>query len=225
MKSPLTKKQQDIYTYIRQYLNRQRCSPTLNELRQHLKVRSLNTVVDHLKTLEQKGYIVRQKHAKRNIQLRETGSPDAVTWTTAVPVRASVGCDDLSTFVNGGETDYDESINVDNKLIEKKGKVVAVRAVGNSMNDAGIEDGDYILVEVTDKAHNGDRVIAIVGDMITVKKLEKKNGMIILRPESRDLKYKPIILSENFKIAGKVICTIPADSRDITEVIPIRDLV
>ena len=87
------------------------------------------------------------------------------------------------------------------------------------MNDADIHDGDYILIQVTEHAENGDRVAAIVGDMVTVKKYEKNNGVTILRPESKDLKYKPIILSEDFKIAGKVLCTIPGDSMDITEVV------
>ncbi len=111
---------------------------------------------------------------------------------------------------------------MDRKLVEGKGDVVAVRAVGNSMSDADIHDGDYILIELTNYAESGDRVAAIIGDMVTVKKLDKRNGMVILRPESKDPKYKPIFMSEDFKIAGKVICAIPGDnSMDITEVVPI----
>lgn len=221
MKSPLTTKQQNIYSFIRQYFTEQSQSPTLEELRRHAQVGSLNTIVDHLKALEQKGYIVRRKHAKRNIEMREAQPRNNLTWTVTVPVIASVGCDDLSTFANDQGL-FDESIDVDSKLIEGKGKVVAVRATGNSMNDAGIENGDYILVQPTVHAKNGERVVAVVGDMITVKTLERSNGITILRPESKDPKYKPIILSGDFKIAGKVICTIPGQSMDIMEVVPIK---
>ena len=220
MKQPLTSKQQEIYSFLRQYIKKEEDSPTLDEIRVFLDVSSLNTVVDHLKALEQKGYIVRRKHAKRNIELRDADQSGLIDWPVTIPVIASVGCDDLSIFANDQEHAYDESIDVDRKLVAGKGDVVAVRAVGNSMNDAGIQNGDYILVELTQNAESGDRVAAIIGDMVTVKKLDKRNGMVILRPESTDPKYKPIIMSEDFKIEGKVICAIPGDSNmDITEVV------
>ena len=90
------------------------------------------------------------------------------------------------------------------------------------MNDAGINTGDYVLIRFTEQAENGDRVAAIVGDMVTVKRLERRDGMTILWPESKDPKFKPIILHEDFKIAGKVLCVIPAATSDITEVVPLE---
>ncbi len=218
MNQPLTSRQREIYSFLRQYLEKNEMSPTLDEIRVFLGVSSLNTVVDHIRALEQKGYILRRKHAKRNIELRNNDPLHSLTWPVSIPVRASVGCDDLSIVA---EDQYDESIDVDRKLVEGKGDVVAVRAVGDSMNDAGINNGDYVLIELTNEANTGDRVAAVVGDMVTVKKLEKAKGMIILRPESKDPKYRPIILNEDFKIAGKVICTIPGESMDITEVVPL----
>lgn len=219
MKQPLTPKQQEIYSFLSQYIKKEEYSPTLEEIRVFLGVNSLNTAVDHLKALEQKGYIVRRKHAKRNIELRDIEKNGITDWPVTIPVVASVGCDNLSTFAN----DYDnaeELIEVDKKLVEKREPVVAVRAVGNSMNDAGIHNGDYILIQLTENADNGDRVAAIIGDMVTVKRLDRRDGMVILRPESKDPKYKPIIMNENFKIAGKVICAIPGDNNmDITEVV------
>lgn len=222
MKQPLTSKQQKIHSFIRQYLEENMDSPTLDEIRRFIGVGSLNTVVDHLKALEQKGYILRRKYAKRNIELRDS-TRDTLTWPVAIPVMASVGCDDLSTFADDQVHMWDEFIDVDQKLIEGRGKVVAVRAVGDSMNDANIHNGDYVLIEVTSEAEAGDRVAAIIGDMVTVKRMERAKGLTILRPESKDPKYKSIILSENFKIAGKVICAIPGRSMDITEVVPIRE--
>lgn len=219
MKQPLTTKQKKIYNFISQYIKNKDESPTLDEVRIFMDVGAINTVVDHLKALEQKGYIVRRKHAKRNIELRNVEQNGLIDWPVTIPVVASIGCDDLSTFANDYEN-ADELIEVDRKLIEKREPVVAVRAVGNSMNDAGIHNGDYILIQLTENAENGDRVAAIVGDMVTVKRLDKRDGMVILRPESKDPKYKPIIMNEDFKIAGKVICAIPGDNNmDITEVV------
>lgn len=175
-------------------------------------------MIDHLKALEQKGYIIRRKHMKRNIAIRDVDSTNSINWTVSIPVMASVGCDNLNVFA---EDKYDESIDVDKKLIEGKGDIVAVRAVGNSMYDADIHDGDYVLIALTDVAENGDRIAAVIGDMVTVKRYEKRGGVTILRPESKDPKYKPIILNEDFKIAGKVICSIPGNSMDISEVVPL----
>jgi repressor LexA len=87
------------------------------------------------------------------------------------------------------------------------------------MADAGIKSGDYILVQFTDDVKSGDRVAAIVGDMVTVKRLERRQGVTVLYPESNDPKYKPIVLREDFKIAGKVLCIIPSSLAEKEEVV------
>lgn len=217
MNLPLTSKQQKIYTYIRQYLLQYSEAPTLEQLREVCHVGSINTIVDHLKALEKKGYILRRKHAKRNIALRELANSSP--WATvSIPVTASVGCDDLSVFAN---EQHDEFIEVDRNILKPNFNYVAVRAIGDSMSDANIHDGDYVLVQLTEDIESGDRVVVVVGDMVTVKRIEKREGVTILRPESNDPKYKPIILRGDFRISGKVVCTIPHQSMDMTEVIPI----
>ena len=160
-------------------------------------------MIDHLKTLENKGYIVRRKHAKRNIEIREVPNSENESMIM-VPVVASVGCDDLSVYAN--ET-HDEFLRVDRKIASSGDKLVAVRAIGDSMNDADIMNGDYVLIRLTDHAESGDRVVAIVDDMVIVKKLEVRDNMIILWPESKDSKYKPINIESGFcKFAGNVVC-------------------
>jgi repressor LexA len=193
-------------------------SPTLEQLRTTLGFSSLRTVTQYLDTLEAKGYIVRHRGFKRNIELRNA---DGAWGTVSVPVLANVGCDDLSVYA---QEKCDEYIEVDKRIVEEEdGGIVAVRAMGDSMNDAGINSGDYVLIRFTDQAQNGDRVAAIVNDMVTVKRLERKEGMTILWPESKDPKYKPIILKEDFTIAGKVLCVIPAPETEMTEVVPLQE--
>ena len=215
MYTPLTYKQKRVLENIRLYIGAKGQPPTLEELRKNLGLKSTRTVVQYLESLEQKGYLVRRRNAWRNIELRNV---DGGWGTVSVPVVANVGCDDLSLFA---EQQYDEFLEVDKKIVEEPGDIVAVRAVGESMVDAGIRDGDYILVQFTDRVQNGDKVAAIVGDMVTVKRYEKKNGVVILYPESKDPKYKPIVLHEDFKVAGKVLCVIPAPERELTEVVPL----
>ena len=72
------------------------------------------------------------------------------------------------------------------------------------MLDFGIEDGDIVLIEMNGKVVDGDRVVVILDDMAVIKKLYFANDTIILYPESKNKDYKPIILSKDFKIFGKV---------------------
>ena len=215
MQQLLSYKQKRVLDNIRLYMDAKGQPPTLEELRRNLGLKSIRTVTQYLEILEQKGYIVRRKNEWRNIELRNA---DGAWGTVMVPVVANVGCDDLSVFA---QEHSDECIEVDKKIVEASGEIVAVRAVGESMLDAGINNGDYILVQFTDNVQNGDRVAAIVGDMVTVKRLERRDGVTILYPESKDPKYKPIVLREDFKITGKVLCVIPANSTIMTDIVPL----
>jgi repressor LexA len=217
MQQALTPKQKRVLDNIELYVRARGEPPTLEELRKNLGFKSLRTVTQYLETLEEKGYIVRKKHARRNIELRNVDSEGMPNHTVSVPVVANVGCDDLSLFA---QEERDEFLEVDQAIAESdESGIVAVRAVGDSMEDAGIHPGDYVLIRFTEQAENGDRVAAIVGDMVTVKRLERRDGVTVLWPESKNPKYKPIVLREDFKIAGKVLCVIPNPAAEMTEVI------
>lgn len=219
MPTPLTYKQKRVLDNVRLYLQAKGEPPTLEELCKNLGLKSTRTVVQYLESLEKKGYITRRKHAWRNIELNNV---DGGWGTVSVPVIANVGCDDLSVFA---QENHDEYLEVDKGIVEDMGggDIVAVRAIGDSMNDAGINTGDYVLIRFTEEAQNGDRVAAIVNDMVTVKRLERREGMTILWPESKNPKFKPIILREDFKIAGKVLCVIPAPQIEISELVPLHE--
>jgi len=213
--SLLTSKQKRVLDNISLYISAKGAPPTLDELRRNLGFKSIRTVVQYLDILERKGYVVRRRYARRNIELRPVDAFGRTETLVSVPVVANVGCDDLSVFA---QEQYDEFLQVDKKIVDESGDIVAVRAVGDSMADAGIQSGDYILVQFTDNIKNGDRVAAIVGDMVTVKRFERREGVTILYPENKDPKYKPIVLRGDFKIAGRVLCVIPAAVADAEEV-------
>lgn len=220
MKEILTSKQHRVIDAIKKHIALKKEAPTIEELRCVLNFRSQRTVAQYLETLERKGYIFRKKNTHRNIVLYEGNEPKGdvpAAVTVSIPVVSSVGCDDLSVFA---EERYDEYLEVDKELVdENDGGIVAVRAVGNSMEDAGIKSGDYLLIRFSNVAENGDRVAAIIDDMITVKRLERKDGLTILWPESKDPKYKPIVLRGNFKIIGKVLCVISQSQMEVTDIV------
>lgn len=220
MKQTITSKQKRVLDNIQLYIRAKGEPPTLDELRKNLGFKSIRTVAQYLEALERKGYILRRKYSRRNIELRAVDAQGTAATLVSVPVVANVGCDDLSVFA---QERSDEFLQVDKAIVEESGDIVAVRAVGESMLDAGIKSGDYILVQFTDKVKSGDRVAAIIGDMVTVKRLERRNGVTILYPESKDPKYKPIVLREDFKIAGKVLCIIPADVAEFNDVVPLTE--
>lgn len=215
----LTGKQKRVLDNIQLYISAKGEPPTLDELRKNLGFKSLRTVTQYIEALERKGYILRRKHARRSIELRAVDAEGTNAMLVSVPVVANVGCDDLSVFA---QEQSDEFLQVDKQIVdEANGEIVAVRAVGDSMIDAGVKSGDYILVQFTDKVKSGDRVAAIIGDMVTVKRLERRNGVTILYPENKDPKYKPIVLRDDFKIAGRVLCVIPASVAEFNDVVPV----
>ena len=217
----LTGKQKRVLDNIQLYINAKGEPPTLDELRQNLGFKSLRTVVQYIETLERKGYVVRRRYSHRNIELRAVDAEGRAAMLVSVPVVANVGCDDLSVFA---QEQSDEFLQVDKQIVDEvHGEIVAVRAVGDSMADAGVKSGDYILVQFTDKVKSGDRVAAIIGDMVTVKRLERRKGVTVLYPESKDPKYKPIVLRDNFKIAGRVLCIIPAGVAEMEDVVAVAE--
>ena len=189
----------------------------LEQIQNRLGVKSVNTVTRNLKGLERKGYIFRRKYSRRGIEIIGFNEKKGKTVSTiSLPILASVGCDDLSVIA---QENYSEFLDVDRDLVKNPTKDFILRAVGDSMNDAGINSGDYVLVERTEQANNNDRVVAIVDNMATVKRIQKTDKATILWPESKDQKYKPIILKEDYKIAGKVICTIQNPYKNDTRVV------
>ncbi len=101
------------------------------------------------------------------------------------------------------------SVSID--LARPSFRYFLLRAQGDSMNNAGINDGDILLVRQQNYAENGDRVVALIDDEATVKIFEKTDSAIILRPKSTNTKHKPIILTRDFRVQGIVKAVLPSD--------------
>ncbi len=88
-------------------------------------------------------------------------------------------------------------------------KYFLLKAKGDSMNNAGIHEGDLMLVKQQLTAHNGQIVVALIDDEATVKEFHQSGEFVTLRPNSTNKRHQPIILTRNFRIQGIVIATIP----------------
>ena len=120
---------------------------------------------------------------------------------------ASAGCDAMEVYA---QDEFGEYILVDKNLISVHTNIAAIKAVGDSMQDAGIRNGDYVIVEVTEEVENGDRVVAILGNMAVIKQFKRAEGVVYLHPENASGDYHPIIVgAEDTKIFGKVLSVIP----------------
>lgn len=214
-KTFLTLKQEETLDFIRKSIAQNRYAPSITELSKSLKLKSLRSVTQRLESLESKGFIKRDKFKHRGITILEDINPLSPSGTLRVPVIASAGCDAMEVYA---QEQYDDYLSIDESLVQGHRDIVAIKAVGNSMVDAGISNGDYVLVEVTEHVGENDRVVAIIGEMAVIKRFHRTSNAIILEPESRNGGYSPIVMREDFKVFGKVISVIPNPSKDTDDV-------
>ncbi len=209
-KASLTPKQQETLSFIRGFIIRAKEAPTIQELRQGLNLKSLRSVTQRLESLEAKGFIKRDRFKHRSISLLDSMSASPM-GTVMVPVISSAGCDAMQVYA---QEQYDEYLIVDKKLLYARKEIIALKAVGNSMVDAGIKNGDYVLVEVTESVSTGDRVAAVIGDMAVIKRLRISSEATILESESKNAGYAPIVMQDSSKVFGKVLSVIPMSDRN-----------
>ena len=125
----------------------------------------------------------------------------AVTITTVdIPLLGNVACG-LPIFA---DENIEAQVPISIKLIKKGFRYFLLRAKGNSMNDAGINDGDLVLIRKQQQAENGDKVVALINDEATIKEYHHNGKLVVLKPKSKSSKYQPIILTDDFIIQGVV---------------------
>ncbi len=190
---PLSKSQQKILDYLKKCSENGRV-PSVREICDYTGLSSTSTVHHHLKALEEKGLIVREHGVNRCIQI--TGEEKSVN----VPVVGKVAAGEPITAIQNIEF----YVPISEQL--KRGReLFALRIQGESMVNAGILDGDIVVVHRTPVAENGEIVVAMVEDSATVKRFYKENGHFRLQPENDS--YEPIIVDE-VVLLGKVVSLI-----------------
>ncbi len=193
----ITPKQQEILEYIKETILKKGYPPAVREICEAVHLKSTSSVHSHLETLEDKGYIRRDPTKPRTIEIID----DCFNLTRREVVNVPV----LGT-VAAGQPLYAEE-NIENYYpipaeLLPNAETFMLKIKGNSMINAGILEGDQIIVEQCPTAHNGEIVVALVDDSATVKRFFKENGRYRLQPENDSM--DPIIVDE-IKILGKVI--------------------
>jgi repressor LexA len=193
----LTKRQKEIFDYIKRYLSKHGYPPTVREIGKALGLHSPSTVHAHLANLEKSGLLRRDPTKPRAIELlvdkvkratRPGGVPLVGNVAAGQPILAEENIEDYVQVpsVIGGDRDDDY--------------VLQVR--GDSMRDAGILEGDYVVVRPAEAADNGEIVVALIEDEATVKRYFRERNGVRLQPENPA--HRPI-RTKDARVLGKVV--------------------
>lgn len=203
MTNNLSDKDKKAFALIRNKIIHYGESPTLREINEVTggkSPRSASLVIDRL---VESGLI---KKNGRNIILANTYNESSVS-TIDVPLVGAVACG-TPIFAEENIQTY---IPISIRMAKKGSTYFLLRALGDSMDEAGINSGDLLLIRQQDSAEKGDKVVALINDEATVKVFEKTRDAVILRPQSKNKNHKPIILTDNCMIQGVVVAVLPAD--------------
>ena len=195
----ISKKQSEILEYIKECILKKGYPPAVREICEAVHLKSTSSVHSHLETLEKNGYIRRDPTKPRAIEIMDDSFNYLRTETeiASIPVIGTVAAGQPLLAVEN-ITDY---FPFPANLLPNK-ETFILRVKGDSMINMGILDGDYIIVEQTNTAQNGEVIVALVDDSATVKRFYAEDGHFRLQPENDFM--EPIIV-DHVEILGKVI--------------------
>lgn len=178
--------------------------PSMRELMSSLGYRSPRSASLIINKLIKKGVLRRREDGGLQF-VRNLEDDTGRAQTVDVPFVGSVAC---GTPVLA-EENIEGMIPVSTKLARPPHRYFLLKAKGDSMDKAGIDDGDMVLVRQQTGADNGDVVVALIDDEATVKEFYRAGKTVILKPRSRNKKYQRIVLTNDFQIQGVVVTAIP----------------
>ena len=193
----LTEKEKEIFRFISTTIRREGYSPSVRDIQNALCIKSTSTVHAYLARLEAKGYIQKETGKSRTLRVDEPTSEPQHTMKIPIVGRVTAGTPILAVENYEGYFDF--------PLMNRSytcNQLFALRVSGTSMIEAGIMDGDIIVVKKEACAENGQIVVAMIDDEATVKTFYKENGHFRLQPENDFM--EPIIVNE-LAILGKVV--------------------
>ena len=195
-RSPLTAKQEEILEYIKETILKKGYPPAVREICQAVHLKSTSSVHSHLASLEEKGYIRRDPTKPRTIEILDD-SFSMRRELVNVPVVGSIAAGQPLL----AQQNIEDYFPVPADMLPNS-NIFMLKVKGESMVNAGIFDGDQIIVEQTSTAENGEIVVALLDDSATVKRFFREDGRYRLQPENDAM--DPIIV-DHVDIQGKVI--------------------
>jgi repressor LexA len=193
----LTRRQREIYDFIRSFVAAKGYSPSLEEIGEHFGLSSVATVHKHVQHLVEKGMLKKAWNRSRSVEPIE---PEPVAGRlTSLPLLGTVAAGQPIEAIEVAET-----IDVPPELVAGRGRHYALRVAGDSMIEDQICDGDYVVIESRDEARDGETVVALVaGSDVTLKKLYRDGPRVRLEPANERL--QPIVVpAEDVQVRGVV---------------------
>ncbi|MBP3449082.1 MAG: repressor LexA [Spirochaetaceae bacterium] len=191
----LTSRQREILQFISDYIENNSFPPTVRETAAHFSV-SIKAIQDHFTALSKKGYLF--KDEKRSRSLKVLGNVNKKTREGyKIPVLGSVAAG-KPIFC---EENYEDTIYLSEPFIKPGNSYFALHVRGTSMINAGINDGDLAIIKQQSTANDGDIIVAIIDDSVTLKRFYKESTRIRLQAENPD--FNPIY-SQDVKVLGKL---------------------
>lgn len=193
----LSQKERLIFEYISDCLEKNGYAPTVRDICSALGIKSTSSVHDYLRRLETKGYIKKSSGKSRALSI-ESGTGMEPEKMKKIPIlgRVAAGIPILAIENYDGYVDFPAS------MARGKSNLFALRVIGESMIEAGIFDGDIVIVESRRFAEDGDIIVAMIDNEATVKRFYRDNGRIRLQPANRTMQP---IYSREVTVLGKVI--------------------
>jgi repressor LexA len=193
--SQLTERQKQIYDFIRDHIDEKGYPPTVRNIGDAFKIKSPNGVMCHLKALEKKGLITRKEFSARAIMLSDH---KPATGRHGVPLlgRVAAGTPIEATPEND-RLNFEELFAGANHF--------ALQVHGKSMIDDHIQDGDYVIIRKQETADNGERVVAMIENEVTLKRFYKDKEHIVLKPANSEM--HPIVVDDkaNAQVLGVLV--------------------
>ena len=193
----ISAKQQEILDYIKSQILERGFPPAVRDICEAVHLKSTSSVHSHLETLEKNGYIRRDSTKPRAIEILDEAFNFTRREMVNVPIVGRVAAGEPLL----AEQSIEEYFPIPMEFMPNK-QTFLLKVCGESMINAGILNGDYVLAQEENTAHNGDMVVAMIEDGATVKTFYKEEGVIRLQPENDFM--DPIIVPD-CTILGKVI--------------------
>jgi len=200
----LSKKAREAIKHIRNWLMQYSKVPSVRELMVEMEYKSPRSTMLLMEELEGAGFLKRK--ADGGFLMIKDLESETAARTVEIPLVGTVTC---GTPLLATEN-VDALIPVSIALLKRDSKYFLLKASGDSMDLAGIESGNLLLVRQQSTAENGEKVVALIDDEATVKEFHRKAEFVTLMPRSSNPKYQPIILESDFQIQGVVIKVIPS---------------
>jgi repressor LexA len=197
MELDLTKRQKEIFDFIRKYAAKTGYPPTVREIGKAVGLHSSSTVHAHLSNLEKLGLVKRDPSKPRAIELLYEKAKRTISLDNGLPLVGQVAAGEPIL----AEENIEEYLEVPDVIGGEDGDYI-LQIRGESMKDAGIIEGDYVIVRPSDDAANGEIVVALIGEEATVKRLYREKDHIRLQPENEEM--EPILTTEA-RVLGKVV--------------------